>query len=144
MSGELSDNSKDYYTNIAMAMGLVGQSRTRQEMFKIQRARNIVRAQSRGTYDISELPQLERSAWAVVDRIYRGGKGDEYGAVQAIFTKDVAYYGGFKLMLDYFTQQFKAGKKIEDIFRYLSEGRFDPTNVQHVAYMAKVANATAP
>jgi hypothetical protein len=140
ISGTLPYKAYDRYVDIALALGTVdGVQRSRSNLFKISYARQLIRAQLRGDSEES-LSTLPRQVLVHIDRIYRGGLGDNLGTRQAIFTKDVAYYAGYKKMSRYITDQMAQGKSPEEIFAYLSQGKFDPTNPDHVAYLNKVNN----
>ena len=85
-----------------------------------------------------ELDELKKSTWTHIDRIYRGGRGDSSTSNQAVFSKDIAYYEGYRKMRDYIDESFSKGESIEDIFKYLLMGKFDPTNPVHVNYVKQV------
>lgn len=136
ITGALPDKAYDRYVDIGLALGMAGEQKTRQELFKISFARQLVRMQLRGTYDESMRGSLERKVWRHVARIYRGGPGDSLDAHQAIFTRDIAYYAGYKKMLAYIIAERTSGKSAAEIFNYISSAKFDPTNPQHVARLA--------
>ena len=135
ITGTLPVKAYDRYVDIALALGSVdGVQRTRRQVFEISYARQLIRSQVAGT------PVNERMAakvWKHVDRIYRGGKGDEAGKRQAIFTKDIAYYEGYKQMAKYVSDQLAQSRSAEDIFVHLSRAKFDPTNPLHVKRLSK-------
>lgn len=136
VNGELPDKAYDRYVDIAVALGVVdGVQKTRKELFKISYALQLVRAQLRGDNE-STFATLEPRVWGHIDRIYRGGKGDELGTNQAIFTKDIAYYVGYKQMAAYVANQLASGKSASEVFAYLSQAKFDPTNPQHLKRVA--------
>jgi len=138
VNGELPEKAYDRYVDIALALGSVdGVQRTRKEVFDISFARQLVRAQVKGTFAEAELPSLGRRVWGHVDRIYRGGRGDNLGSRQAIFTKDIAYYVGYKQMAEYISGQLASGKTASEVFQYLSQAKFDPNNQQHVERLNK-------
>lgn len=138
VNGELPEKAYDRYVDIALALGTIdGVQRTRKEIFEISFARQLLRGQTKGNLSESEIISLERRIWAHVDRIYRGGPGDEIGTRQAIFTKDIAYYVGYKQMADYISEQMDSGRKASEIFEYLSQAKFDPTNPQHAELLNK-------
>ena len=82
-----------------------------------------------------ELDKLIKTTWTHIDRIYRGGRGDSSTSSQAVFTKDIAYYDGYKKIRDYLDQSIRNGKDIEQIFEYLTLGKFNPTNPVHIQYV---------
>lgn len=139
VNGELPEKAYDRYVDIALALGSVdGVQRTRKEVFDISFARQLVRGQVKGTVSEADIPSLERRVWGHVDRIYRGGRGDNLGTRQAIFTKDIAYYVGYKQMAEYLSEQLASGKTASEVFEYLSQAKIDPTNPQHVERLNKV------
>lgn len=138
VNGELSEKVYDRYLDIALALGSVdGVQRTRKEVFDISLARQLIHAQVKGTFNEADLPSLKRRVWGHVDRIYRGGRGDNLGSKQAIFTKDIAYYVGYKHMAKYISGQLASGKSASEIFQYLSQAKFDPNNPQHIKRLAE-------
>lgn len=135
INGELPDKAHDRYVDIALAVGVVdGIQRSRQAVFQISYARQLIRAQLRG--DKASIASLIPRVWSHVDRIYRGGPGDNLGTRQAIFTKDIAYYVGYKRMAAYITKQLDDGKSASEVFAYLSQAKFDPTNPKHIERLA--------
>lgn len=134
VTGKLPEKAYDRYIDIALALGSVdGKQRTRKEIFDISFARQLVRGQFQGKIDgDADISSLERRVWGHVDRIYRGGRGDELGESQSIFTKDIAYYVGYKQMAQYISEQLASGKTADEIFEYLSSAKIDPTNPKHV------------
>lgn len=131
INGTLPDKAYDRYVDIALALGTAdGVQRTRQELFQISYARQLVRAQLRGA-DEGRIATLAPRVWSHVDRIYRGGPGDGAGTRQAIFTKDITYYEGYRRMAGYVAEQLVQGKPARAVFAYLSQGKFDPTNAAH-------------
>ncbi|MDQ3065077.1 MAG: flavohemoglobin expression-modulating QEGLA motif protein [bacterium] len=137
--GGISDiPGRDRYVDIALALGTVnGIQKTRQELFQIHLSRSIINAQASSSYDETMMPILVKRAWSSVDRIYRGGKGDSSGTIQAVYTKDIVYYTGYKKMAAYLSQQRAIGKTMPEIFDFLLQGRFDPTNPKHIEQLAK-------
>ena len=137
---ELPAKAYDRYIDIALALGSIdGVERTRREIFQINFARQVIRSQIKGTFREEDLPSIERRVWGlIVDRIYRGGPGDNLGTKQAIFTKDIAYYVGYKLMARFIKHELDSGKSADEVFQYLSQARFDPTNVQHTKELEEV------
>lgn len=131
INGELPDKVYDRYLDIALALGTIdGVQLTRHELFQISYASHQIRAELRG--DDTDPSILAPEVWSHIDRIYRGGPGDNLGTRQAVFTKDVAYYVGYKEMAGYITKQLDNGKTPEEIFDYLSQAKFDPLNPKHL------------
>jgi len=133
VNSELPEKAYDRYLDIALALGTIdGAHMNRKELFKISMARQTLRAQVKGTFEEAQLPSMEKRVWTHIDRIYRGGPGDDNGTEQAIFTKDIAYYVGYKKMAEYITNKLASGDTTDDIFAFLSQGKFDPTNDKHL------------
>jgi hypothetical protein len=134
VNGELPGKAQDRYVDVALALGTVdGVQRTRKEVFQISFARQLVREQAKGIMSQADIASLEHKVWTHVDRIYRGGPGDDLGTKQAVFTKDIAYYVGYKQMAGYISGQLASGKPAAEVFDYLSQAKFDPNNPQHLA-----------
>ncbi|HEY4963474.1 MAG TPA: hypothetical protein VIH90_02130 [Candidatus Saccharimonadales bacterium] len=128
----------DRYIDIAIALSEAnGTQITRQDLFLIHLARSIVWSQSHGEYKESELTERIRSAWGSVDRVYRGGHGDNEGHRQSVYTKDIAYYVGTRKMSEYLSSQFASGKPMTEVFDYLALGSFDPTNPRDIERVDK-------
>jgi hypothetical protein len=139
ISGEFEEPGRDRYLDIALALGTVdGIQKTRPELFQMHLARDILKIQANGEFDKSMMPDLRRKAWGSVDRVYRGGRGDDKGLRQAVYTKDIAYYNGYRKDVRYICQQLAAGKTMTEIFDYLAIGSFDPTNPKHAERVAKL------
>ena len=143
VNGELPVKTYDRYVDIALALGTVdGVQKTRKEMFQISYARQLVRLQLQDA-DETAIASLAPRVWGHIDRIYRGGKGDSLGTKQAIFTKDILYYVGYKQMTDYITHKLADGKSATEVFNYLSQAKFDPNNFQHVDRVANPKTTTS-
>jgi hypothetical protein len=138
VGGITEEPGRDRYMDIAIALKKVnGVQITRQELFGIHLARDIVKAQSKEEFDGFKLADMTRTAWASVDRVYRGGRANEDGSRQAVYTKDLAYYIGYKKMAQYLRGQLARGKSMNEIFEYVTLGSFDPTNPKDTERVAK-------
>jgi uncharacterized protein DUF1704 len=141
VNGELPDKVYDRYLDIALALGTIdGVQRTRKELFQISFARQLVQEQLNGTFNKDYYSTLQRKVWRHIDRIYRGGPGDDLGSKQAIFTKDIAYYVGYKQMAEYIKRQLNSGKTAAEVFQYLSQAKFDPNNPKHTERLTNTIN----
>lgn len=142
VTGEIPESSRRYL-DIALALGTIdGVQHSRHELLNLSRARKIVFEQiEQGTYDV-DFDHLTRTAISGVDRIYRGGRGDDFGQRSAIFTNDLAYFKGYKQMANYITEQIQAGHSAKDILAFLSQGAFDPTNPKHLVYLAQATKVS--
>lgn len=131
LTGQVPDKIIDRYIDIAAARGdIFDHPLNRQEMYELVLARNTVRARQAGT-DVDE-SSLRAKTWEHVNRIYRGSRGDEYVGV---FAKDIVYFEGFRLVGDYIAQALANGQSIGDVMNYLLQGKFDPSNEAHVAFL---------
>ncbi len=136
INNESPEKAYDDYIDIALALGTVdGIQRTRKEMFEISYARQQVRLELQGA-DEAVISSLAPRVWGHIDRMYRGGRGDDLGTKQAIFTRDIVYYVGYKQMAEYITSQLANGRSATEVFNYLSQAKFDPNNPQHVERVA--------
>lgn len=127
----------DRYIDIALALGIPdGHRRSRQELYEIAYARWVIRSQRASTYNPDDDSDVQRKAWNRVDRIYRGGPGDSDAGEQAIYTKDAIYYSGYKKALRYLMDRIESGDSAEEIFAYVSQGKFDPTRTDHTEMVA--------
>lgn len=131
ITGIVPQKNIDRYIDIAFALGTVGEPTPRQELFEIVMARNIVRQQAEGGRPDYEA--LAAKTWEHVNRIYRGSRGDGHIGV---FTKDISYFEGFHAMAQYVQSAIENGTDPSDLFDYLMQGKFDPTNQLHSRYVA--------
>jgi hypothetical protein len=136
VSGKKLHRHRDRYIDISLALGILGgRQRTRQELFDIAYARWMVRSQAGGNYSSDQEASIRRKSWNRVDRIYRGGPGDSRGEQQAIFTKDIVYYSGYKKALGYLIDNLEVGKPAAAVFEFVSQAKFDPTNPVHIGHV---------
>lgn len=134
LDGEVPDKAYDRYVDIALALGVVdGNQRSRREVFEISFARQLIRAQLKGEEVSTD--ELATKVWTHIDRIYRGGPGDDAGTKQAIFTKDIAYFVGYEQNLKFIVKALGEGKAGSEIFDYLTQGKFDPNNPAHLEHL---------
>lgn len=139
IAGKVPDKNIDRYVDIAYALGQIdGKEHTRQELFDHAMQRAIKRNDKAENQKTVE--DLEKEVYAHVNRIYRGSLGNEYVGV---CTKDISYYRGFMEMGRYVKDQIDNGKTVEEIITFLSSGKFDPTNPQHVDYMNDISSQDA-
>lgn len=139
-TGDMPTRAHDRYVDIALALGLLdGRQYGRQELFHISYARQLLRLQAQYKFDLIDQSDLDIRVWSHIDRIFRGTPGDSSGKVQAVFTKDVAYYKGYREIADYLAFQVEEGHDIADVFDYIMQGKFDPTDEKHREYVASYA-----
>lgn len=136
-TGDMPARAYDRYVDIALALGLLdGRQYGRQELFHISYARQLLRLQAQYKFDLIDQSDLDIRVWSHIDRIFRGTAGDSSGKVQAVFTKDVAYYKGYREISDYLAYQVEEGHNMADVFDYIMQGKFDPTDEKHREYVA--------
>ncbi len=140
VSGEIPRKHKDRYLDIALALGILdNQPFSRQKLIELAEIRNLLVAykDNNGSLSESDIVQTKKAAYSHVDRIYKGGIGDESDAGMAgVFTKDVIYYEGV-IMMDKFSKLRKSkGISIEAMFGYLKLGKFNPLSEVQTKYVA--------
>ena len=132
----------DSFFGIALALGTVDKvQRSRRHVTEVSLARRLINDQLTGSNTMwadNFQENLSRSR-KVVDRIYRGGPGDDESTQQAIFTKDIAYFVGYAKMRKYICEQIESGVDPIVLFEYLTSGKFDPTNPRHVSRVKSLA-----
>jgi hypothetical protein len=132
--GTISQRSRDFYTDISFALGqLNGTRMPRPHLLNLVRDRAIVRKQMKGE-DFS-LHELEEGTARYIGRIYRGSPGTEKAS--AVSLNDIAYCGGFLKAGNFISQALESGKTTSEVFDYLQQGPFDPTNEGHAAFVER-------
>lgn len=133
LSGQPPRKMYDRYMDVALALGTIdGQPRTRQELFRLVHARNIVRTQAAGK--VERPGNIRRESWAHVNRIFRGTLGNE---IVGVFTKDIAYYQGYQKMSAFVVDELDAGAEPAELWLLLTLGKYDPTDVLHMLELAR-------
>lgn len=131
VEGVLPHRVGDRYVDITLALGLSQQpALSRFELFRLTMARMLLRLGSAA--EAAERTVMRRIAWQHVNRIYRGSLGNEFVGV---FTKDIAYYEGFKRMIAYLARY--EGSDFDTALEFALSGKFDPTNPAHRLYVHK-------
>ncbi|MEP6710434.1 MAG: tyrosine/phenylalanine carboxypeptidase domain-containing protein [Candidatus Saccharibacteria bacterium] len=139
ISGQISEKNIDRYVDVAYALGQIdGKEHTRQELLDHAMHRALERNNQAEIKKSKE--DLEKEVYAHVNRIYRGSLGNEH---IGIFTQDISYHKGFIDMAHYVNDQIDQGKTVEEIFTFLSSGKFDPTNPKHLAYIDEVSQQSS-
>ncbi len=130
ITGTIPEKNVDRYVDIALALGLTdGVPKTRQELLDFATMRARLRNEIAPRESKVDMQVITKSVHTHVNRIYRGSLGNEFVGV---FTKDMAYQKGFMSMLAYVENSLAAGRSIEDVMKYLLQGKFDPLNELHV------------
>lgn len=136
ISGKKPPTSADHYVDIGLASGVInGCQLNRHEVFELAIARKIVRAQMIGKYPSLNLSKLFEVTAASVDRIFYGTPGDTLPARQAVYISETNYYGGYRKILSYIVKAKAEGKSMAEIFTFVSQGKFDPTNPKHLSHV---------
>lgn len=131
LTGVIPQKNIDRYIDIAYALGQIdGKEHSRKELINIAMQRAVARNDRAETK--KSIEDIEKDVFAHVNRIYRGSLGNEH---IGIFTKDISYHKGFVEIGQYIQDQLDVGKTIEEIFTFLSSGKFDPTNQRHLEYL---------
>lgn len=133
LSGAVPRKMYDRYLDVALALGTIdGRPRTRQDLFRLVNARNLIRTQAAGKAERTSA--IERESWTHVNRIFRGTLGND---VVGVFTKDIAYYEGYQKMTAFIIEELTAGAVPEELWSLLTLGKFDPTDALHVIELAR-------
>lgn len=135
VTGVIPEKNIDRYVDVALALGLISDKPlTRQQLFEFCEFRESVRNQNRpDSQKISQQEVVERVT-GHVNRIYRGTLGNEHVGV---FTKDAAYQMGFIKMKAYIEDKIASGESVSQVIEFLLQGKFDPTNQDHMTYVNK-------
>lgn len=131
IEGELPHRVADRYIDITLALGTRNsRPMSRFELFKITMTRMLLRLGDAGEYANRSVVRL--IAWQHVNRIYRGSLGNEFVGV---FTRDIAYYKGFRKMIRYL-QKYQTDD-FDEALEFALSGKFDPSNSAHRIYVHK-------
>lgn len=132
IAGSLPAKAYDRYVDIGLALGLLdGVMRKRSQIYQISYARQLIRLQLNQASQ-SKITNLTKSVWTHVDRLYRGGPGDDIGQAQAIFTKDAVYYSGYHKMVDFLSRALNSGKSVDEFYNFISQAKFNPLDPEHL------------
>lgn len=131
VEGVLPHRVGDRYVDITLALGLTDRpALSRFELFRLTMTRMLLRLGSAA--EAADRTVMRRLAWQHVNRIYRGSLGNEFVGV---FTRDIAYYQGFKRMIEYLGRY--EGDDFNDALEFALSGKFDPVNPAHRLYVHK-------
>ncbi len=131
LGGGVPEKAADRYHDLGLALGLYGgRQLARPELTEIAR----LRVQMRNP-NMSATEAHNRAA-AHVNRMYRGGPGRSSEHVhQAIFVRDMMYFTGYQKMAPFINERLNHGQPVTELFDWLMQGKFDPTNEAHVAFV---------
>lgn len=139
VTGVLPEKSIDRYVDIALADGKIdGNQKTRQELLDFVTLRSKLRNGLKAPIDAQSEDDLLKGVYTHVNRMYRGGLGDEH---IGIFTKDIAYQKGFIEAAEYMSGMVERGTALSDVMEYLLAGKFTPLDSRHVEYVKGVRHA---
>lgn len=131
LTGSIPEKNIDRYVDIAYALGDIdGTMHTRAEVVTHALERANARNEQR-QLGKSEA-QIRSEVYTHVNRIYRGSRGDEH---IGIYTKDISYHMGFMRLGAYMSEAHGEGQDISNVFEYLIQGKFDPTDEAHIRYL---------
>lgn len=133
ISGEEPLLFKDRYIDIALAfaVGENGTSLSRPQIIEFVQLRDKLRLRSLGLSD--ELTDARRKDINKhVGRIYRGGRGDAGDKLHPVYSKDFVYFDGYMKVAAYISKMLEDGHLMPDIYNFLIQGGFDPTNELHL------------
>ena len=131
IEGTLPNRVADRYIDISLALGLGGMDPvSRFDLFRLTVTRMLLRLGPEA--EVVDRAVMRRIAWQHVNRIYRGSLGNEFVGV---FTRDIAYYEGFKKMIDYLRRY--QHEDFDDALEFALSGKFDPINDSHRLYVHK-------
>jgi hypothetical protein len=135
VTGKVKDVIVDRYVDISAALGMGDRKNKvpRSEMLERALKREQDRNEARADGDKLSEEDIAKRVYAHVNRIYRGTPGSD--EVVGVFTKDIVYYEGFMKAGRYIESQLEQGKSIDEVMDYLSQGKFDPTQPAHAAYV---------
>ena len=135
--GHISDRSKDFYKDIAFALGELGQPPVkRAQLQQIYLDRLIIRDQAKNKP--VDMDALSNKAWGYVNRIFRGALGNEDSSVN---TLDISYYG-VTVMGNYVKRLLANGRTPDEIFDFLTCAKIDPTNAEDLRHRIKVIDSS--
>lgn len=129
IEGRMPHRAGDRYVDIALALGSPAMKpMNRHQLFPVAYARTLLRNAGEAT-SITET-QLQDMVSQHVARIYRGTLGNE---VVGVFTKDVVYYRGYRLMADYLSRY--KGKDLQRAIDFVLSSKINPDDPLHRQYV---------
>lgn len=146
-NGEVPEKIKDRYMDIALAKGLINDTvYSRQQIIQLGIERAVARHNAANGSTEPDLQAITKEVNDHVNRIFRGGTGEVLhtksgNQVQAVYSKDSVYYGGYLQALNFIYGQAIVGKPLKEVIDFLLQGKFDATNEAHVAFVHSKLNA---
>ncbi len=127
ISGERSEKAINRYVDIALALGTNHYLLSRKELFEFAYNRQILANQIKGKP--IDYKAIEKETWTHIDRIFRGGDGDEDS--KAVYTMYSYYYAGYVKAVNYLNEALASGVSADKLIEYTMQAKFDPTNPTH-------------
>jgi hypothetical protein len=127
ISGERSEKAINRYVDIALALGSNNYLLSRKELFEFAYNRQILANQIKGKP--VDHKAIEKETWTHIDRIFRGGDGDEDS--KAVYTMYSYYYSGYLKAVNYLNEALASGVSADKLIEYIMQAKFDPTNPTH-------------
>lgn len=129
IEGKMPHRAGDRYIDIALALGSSNMNPVdRHALLPVVRARTILRRLQEGTTVTQE--QLHHMVTQHVTRIYRGTLGNE---IVGVFTKDVVYYSGYRLMAEYLSRY--QGDDLQRAIDFVLSSKINPDDPIHRQYL---------
>lgn len=129
IEGAVPYRAGDRYIDIAMALGSDKMDPVnRHQLLKVVEARTILRKLDEDAPFTDR--QLKDLVTQHVARIYRGTLGNE---IVGVFTKDVVYYRGYRLMADYLCRY--EGKDLRRAVDFVLSSKINPVDPLHRSYI---------
>lgn len=118
------------YLDIGLALGVTGRIARRKDLLSLATFRNLASVPTLSQHD------AEDKAAAQVNRIFRGTPADDETPLKpGVFTRDAAYYIGYRKICDYLHKCVDEGKDMATVYDFIMQGKFDPTDDTHLAYV---------
>lgn len=115
-----------------------GRKRSRHEMHQLV----FDRFAARNGFKNGELTDEQKGPLMVhVDRMYRGGTGDDNAELAVIFPKDAEYYAGVIKFLKWWESETAKGVAPVDLYETARRGKNDLTQPVHQQYADSLARA---
>lgn len=129
IEGKMPHRAGDRYIDIALALGSKSMDPVdRHALLPVVRARTILRKLQEGVSTTDE--QMHDITTQHVTRIYRGTLGNE---IVGVFTKDVVYYSGYRLMAEYLGRY--RGEDLHRAIDFVLSSKINPDDPIHRQYV---------
>lgn len=123
LSGIRTTGAEMHYRNIALALGSIdGNPVSRSKLLGVEYKNSKLHWQASGGRGLFPLGR-RRGIAAQTTRISRGGRGDNFGTIQPVFTKDMVYHEGYRRAERYIQRKLDEGRSMGEIFNMLNMWR---------------------